>query len=132
MNVPQNTVVYSTPHIALTWFIKQTITIVGFKKGAQKSTQRKRRKGARRSKAAGVCAVLPSCPIRPFTAPSAPFCFWSLESQNCPFFGSTRKGHMSKNLESLINYLERRFTHTNHYSQHGFQETKSCEHIHIN
>ena len=96
MSVPENTVVYSTPHIALTWFIKQTITIVGFKKGAQKSTQRKRRKGARRSKAAGVCAVLPSCPIRPFTAPSAPFCFWSFVTELSLFWLHKESSHVQK------------------------------------
>ena len=45
--------------------------------------------------------------------PSWPYSAFGALSQKCPFFGSTRKGHISKNLESLIFYLLRQFAAVN-------------------
>ena len=86
-------------------------------------------KEPKRSKATGVCALFHLDRL----VPSGPYSAFGFCQRNVPsLFGFTRKGHISKNQENLMFYLGRRFAQTNQDSQRGFQETKSCEEIHIN
>ena len=82
---------------------------------------------------ARVSTVQSSLPIRPFTAFS-PLLELLLElcHRKVPSLAFTRKGHISKNIESLIKYIFGKKVHSDRLlSQHG-QETKSREHIHVN